>query len=63
MAAQVVAGWNNGPDEGITPRMWSVTVFFESYLLEGAEGTREEFGPREVIELKEVSQIGGKINP
>lgn len=54
MAAQVVAGWNNGPDEGITPRMWSVTVFFENYLAEGAEGTREEFGPREAIELREV---------
>jgi hypothetical protein len=50
-----VAGWNNGPDEGITPRVWSVTVFFENYLLTGAEGTRIEFGPHEPVELKNVS--------
>lgn len=38
MAAQVVAGWNNGPDEGITPRIWSVTVFFERYMMLGGGG-------------------------
>lgn len=54
MAAQVVAGWNNGPDEGITPRIWSVTVFFENYICEGAKGTQEDFGPKEPVELKEV---------
>lgn len=54
MAARVVAGWNNGPDEGITSRMWSVTVFFENYLCGGASGTQEEFGPREAVELKPI---------
>lgn len=55
MAAQVVAGWNNGPDEGITPRIWSVTVFFERYMTMGGDGTQEDFGPKEPVELRDVS--------
>ena len=55
MAAQVVAGWNNGPDEGITPRIWSVTVFFERYMTLGSDGTQEDFGPKEPVELREVA--------
>jgi hypothetical protein len=54
LAAIVVSGWNNGPDEGITPRLWSVTVFFENYMMEGADSTREDFGPKEPIELQRV---------
>lgn len=56
LAAVVVAGWNNGPDEGITPRLWSVTVFFEEYMHGGAEGTREDFGPSEPVELQVVAK-------
>ena len=56
MAARVVAGWNNGPDAGITPRIWSVTVFFEGYLRFDAEGTQDDFGPREPIELKDAGK-------
>jgi len=54
MASRVVAGWNNGPDEGITPRLWSVTVFFENYMMEGAAGTFDDFGPKEPIELTSI---------
>jgi len=58
MAARTVAGWNNGPDEGITPRLWSVTVFFENYICEGAAGTAEDFGPKEPVELSSVEAKG-----
>ena len=54
MSARAVAGWNNGPDEGLTPRLWSVTVFFEKYICDGSAGTAEEFGPNEPIELSSV---------
>ena len=27
--------------------LWSLTVFFERYIEHGAEGTLEEFGPKE----------------
>jgi hypothetical protein len=56
MASRVIAGWNEGPDEGITPRIWSVTVFFEKYICDGAEGTIQDFGPKEPAELKAVNQ-------
>lgn len=37
------------PDEDgrYTPRLWGLTVFFESYLLYGSAGTREDFGPKD----------------
>ena len=36
------------------PLLWSMTVFFESYIWEGSAGTRASFGPKEPIDLKEV---------
>ncbi len=56
MAAQTVAAWNEVPDEGLTPKLWSVTVFFEMYILGGAGATQEEFGPKEAVELRPVEQ-------
>lgn len=56
LAATVVSGWNNGPDAGITPRLWSVTVFFELYLQHGAEGTHEEFGPSDPVKLRDTAE-------
>lgn len=38
----------------ITPHVWSVTVFFEMYMREGAEGTEADFGPKFEPELKIV---------
>lgn len=61
MAATAIAGWNNGPDEGLTPRVWSLTVFFEMYILDGAAETKEEFGPKEPAELKAVAQGGAEF--
>ena len=43
-------------DGGITPMLWSATVFFKSYLTEGAEGTREDFGPKDPAQLKPVGE-------
>lgn len=52
MASAVMAGC--GDDEGICPRLWSVTVFFERYMTGGADKTLEDFGPKEPVELREV---------
>lgn len=56
MAAQTVAAWSNVPDEGLTPKLWSVTVFFENYICAGAAGTQEEFGPKDAVELHSVDK-------
>ncbi len=42
-------------DEGYAPRIWSLTVFFENYMLEGAEGTQADFGPPEAVEFNVVT--------
>lgn len=41
-------------DGDISQRLWSLTVFFERYMLMGAEGTLEDFGPKEPVDLKAV---------
>lgn len=41
-------------EENWTPRIWSLVVFFENYLLTGARGTRDEFGPPEPVEIREI---------
>lgn len=33
-------------DANFAVRIWSLTVFFERYLLVGANGTHEDFGPK-----------------
>lgn len=43
------------PDAGWAPVCWSLTVFFENYMIEGAEGTLEDFGPKEPAELHVVN--------
>lgn len=35
-----------------TPRLWALCVFFEAYMHEGSEGTKEDFGYKEVEKLK-----------
>lgn len=56
MASITVASWREEPDVGLAPKLWSVTVFFETYMMEGAEGTMSDFGPKEPVELKAVNQ-------
>jgi len=55
MAAQVMQSQGMGtPEEGPCPKLWSSVVFFERYIMEGAEGTCDDFGPKEPVELKAV---------
>lgn len=54
MASVTVAAWNDLPDEGLTPKLWSVTVFFENYMCGGSAATQADFGPKEAVELKSV---------
>ena len=44
-----------GPEEGWAPKVWSLTVFFESYLLGGSGAAAADFGPKEAVELKDVT--------
>lgn len=53
LTAQAVAGWDPA-ETGITPRIWCLAVFFEEYMLKGAALTREDFGPKEPVELKPI---------
>lgn len=36
------------------PDLWMLAAFFESYMKEGAEGTRKEFGPKPPVKLKAI---------
>jgi hypothetical protein len=54
MAAQVMTMC--GDDEGICPRVWSLAVFFETYMAEGADGTVADFGPKEPVEIKAIER-------
>jgi len=45
-------------DGGYAPRIWSLTVFFERYLIYGAEDTMDDFGPKEPTSLKAVADDG-----
>ena len=52
MAATVLAG---RPDvEPLAPTCWSLTVFFEQYMLEGSAGTMKDFGPKKPAKLRVV---------
>lgn len=54
-----IAMQNHSAEDDITPRAWSFTVFFESYIMHGAEWTSEDFGPKEPVELKPVVNANG----
>lgn len=53
LAATVMAG---RPDEAFVPILWSLCVFFENYIDEGADGTRRYFGPKKPVKLKIVKR-------
>ncbi len=44
-------------ENGYTPRLWSLVVFFEVYLREGAEGTKKDFGPPAPVKLKKAQNV------
>lgn len=41
-------------NEGPCPRLWSAIVLFEQYMLEGANGTADDFGPKEPVKLHRI---------
>lgn len=47
---------NHTDESCIAPRVWSLTVFFELYMMQGAENTKEDFGPKEPVALASVKQ-------
>lgn len=51
LAARVMAG---RPTEPCAPTLWSLAVFFESYIERGAAGTRKDFGPKKPRKLRIV---------
>lgn len=48
---------NHPDDRSLAPIAWSMAVFFELYMTTGADGTSEEFGPKEPTELREVPNL------
>jgi hypothetical protein len=56
MAATTIQGEILSGD--VSSRLWSATVFFEKYMLDGADGTAEDFGYKDPVTLKPVT-IGG----
>ena len=51
-----VAIQNHTDEDEIAPRVWSLTVFFEAYMWDGAAGTAADFGPKEPVELRSVNE-------
>ena len=56
MAALVMSNRNHPDDRSLAPIAWSMAVFFELYMTTGADGTSEEFGPKDPTELREVAR-------
>lgn len=50
-----IAMQNHTAADEICPRAWSLAVFFETYMLEGAEGTQQDFGPKEPVQIVAVN--------
>jgi hypothetical protein len=51
-AAQVLS--TRKDSEALTPLAFNLCVFFESYILYGANYCAEDFGPKEPVELKPI---------
>ena len=54
MAAQVMTACDG--EEDMCPRLWSITVFFETYMIGGSAGTVADFGPKKPVEIKVVER-------
>jgi hypothetical protein len=55
LAAHAVRKIEPTNDGSYAPILWSLTVFFENYLITGADGTMDDFGPKEPATLKAVN--------
>lgn len=38
------------------PMVWSMTAFYEQYMLTDSEGTHEDFGPKDPVNLAVVAK-------
>lgn len=56
MAAKVVAARKDLPPH---PKLWSLAVFFESYMVHGAENIGDDFGPADTGEVVTFTVIDG----
>lgn len=50
MAATVMASHDSSLP--FTPKIWSLAVFFETYLESGSAGTKKYFGPKKPVKLE-----------
>lgn len=46
-------------DGPVAQRLWSLCVFFETYLSEGSEGTQSDFGYKDPVTLRDVKSEAG----
>lgn len=53
LAAQVMA---SRPDCSPSPLLWSLAVFFETYVGQGSGATYKEFGPKKPVKLRVVKK-------
>lgn len=53
MSALAMSGWDQ---DSTCPKLWSMTVFFETYMTEGAVGTQQDFGPKDAVELAPIAK-------
>jgi len=51
LAAHAVRKLEPVKDGSYAPILWSLTVFFEKYMIDGADATADDFGPKEPVEL------------
>jgi hypothetical protein len=56
MAAQCLQGDLMNGD--VCQRLWSATVFFELYMRHGGDGTKDDFGPKDAVQLQTVKEEG-----
>ncbi len=52
-AAMVMA---HRPEEPYAPALWSLAVFFESYIAKGSGRTLKDFGPKDPVKLAPVDR-------
>lgn len=54
LAAQAAQGQCG--EGAVAERLWSLTVFFETYLMDGCDGTQEGFGYKDPVNLRDVKK-------
>lgn len=54
LATDAMAQYNFEEGQGFMPTLYSLAVFYESYLIGGADATRKEFGPKPPVKLERI---------